>query len=356
MHILRLTALTFLAGTPALAFQDSFNVDFGSTAFGFGVPQNTFGGAANSPGVWNEIDTDSIAAGVGGVYTSNTLLTKSGAPSTVTLTFDALGGTFTPFEFQNLATSGDDEALLDDCYYRGGMSRITINNLPPGTYTLYTYAMAPDSNAFFTGIDVPGSTDPLQSVGGTFAGYMSGVTHAEHTIVVTAGMAVVIDITVVTSFDSINGLQIVSGGPGSVGTNYCTANANSTGQASSMSATGSAVVATNNLTLHCTNAPAGAFGYFLTSQTQGLTPNPAGSQGILCLGGAIGRYVAPGQVLVSNASGEYLLLVDLTMHPTPGGLMPVNAGETWHFTLWHRDLVAGTPTSNFADGLTIMFN
>ena len=98
-----------------------------------------------------------------------------------------------------------------------------------------------------------------------------------------------------------------------------------------------------------------AFGFFLTSTTQGLVMNPGGSQGNLCLSGAIGRYVGAGQIQNSGAAGGFQLAIDLTQHPTPAGLVQVTAGQTWNFTCWHRDAIGGVATSNFTDGLSLVF-
>ncbi|MBL6755362.1 MAG: hypothetical protein ISQ11_03045 [Planctomycetes bacterium] len=143
---------------------------------------------------------------------------------------------------------------------------------------------------------------------------------------------------------------------GGLGVNYCTANVNSTGATGSISATGSDQVANNNLTLTAGDLPPNSFGFFLTSQTQAQVANPGGSAGNLCLGGAIGRYVGPGQVLNSGSAGAFSLALDLTNTPQPTGGVSVQAGETWSFTTWHRDAVGGTTTSNFTDGLEITFN
>jgi hypothetical protein len=153
-----------------------------------------------------------------------------------------------------------------------------------------------------------------------------------------------------------SGTYTTFSGGGSLGTNYCTAVANSTGSAASMSATGSASVAANSLTLQASSLPQNAFGFFLTSLTQGFVANPGGSQGNLCLSGSIGRYVGPGQVQNSGAGGAIALAVDLTQHPTPTGFVSVQVGETWNFTAWYRDAVGGSATSNFADGYEIVFN
>jgi len=336
-----------------LAGAQTFNVDFGSVIFGAGTPAPTYGAAAGQPGVWNNIDTDLL----GTFYVSPTLLTTSGAASTVSLEFDALGTPgLLPYEANEPNTTGDDQSLFDDCYYNGAPSSLTVRGLAPGNYRLFTYAMAPDSNVYQTGVDVTGSLDPLQPVGGDFsAGFALGVTHAEHRVTVAAGGAVVIQFTVVNQFDSINGLQITPDGPATLGTSYCTGNPNSTGVTAVISATGSASVAANNVVLRTSSLPNNSFGFFLTSLTQGATPNPGGSQGVLCLGGSIGRYVGPGQIQNSGQTGAISITINLTQHPTPVGFVSVAPGQTWNFTSWFRDVVGGSATSNFANGLSISF-
>jgi hypothetical protein len=140
-----------------------------------------------------------------------------------------------------------------------------------------------------------------------------------------------------------------------IGVNYCAANPNSTGQTSLISGAGSASIAANNLTLEASRLPNNAFGYFLTSLTQANTPNPGGSQGVLCLGGSIGRYTGPGQIKNSGVTGEFSLLLNLTQIPTPTGFVTAVAGQTRNFQAWHRDAVGGVATSNFTDGLAVTF-
>lgn len=157
----------------------------------------------------------------------------------------------------------------------------------------------------------------------------------------------------VVIFDDI---EIAKGAAtGNVGTNYCAANVNSTGVTGSIAATGSAIVSSNNLRLEATNLPNASFGFFLTSVTQGVVANPGGSAGVLCLGGAIGRYVGPGEILNTGNNGSFALQLDLAQTPTPLGLVSVQAGETWNFSTWHRDSVGGSSTSNFTDGLEVLF-
>ena len=145
-------------------------------------------------------------------------------------------------------------------------------------------------------------------------------------------------------------------GGGGVGTTYCAPGvANSTGVPGELSAAGTPVASANDVTLRASSLPLQAFGFFLTSRTQGNIPQPGGSQGVLCLGGGIGRYVGPGQILNTGASGAFELALDLTRTPTPVGFVAIVAGETWNFQTWHRDAVGGAATSNFTGALTITF-
>ncbi|MEM6671811.1 MAG: hypothetical protein AAF726_03150 [Planctomycetota bacterium] len=140
-----------------------------------------------------------------------------------------------------------------------------------------------------------------------------------------------------------------------VGTNYCIANANSTGQPGVISAIGSSAALDNDVTLIASELPTNSFGYFLTSQVQGFVSMPGGSAGTLCLVGAIGRYTGAGQIQSSGLLGRFALTLDLTVTPTPTGFVNVSPGETWYFQAWHRDAVGGQVTSNFTDGLQVDF-
>jgi len=144
----------------------------------------------------------------------------------------------------------------------------------------------------------------------------------------------------------------------SVGMNYCgPAVANTSGSPASMGASGTATVTSNDLVLEASSMPNNSFGFFLTSLSQGFVANPGGSQGNLCLGGAIGRFVGPGQIQNSGATGAISLAVDNSMQPTPAGLIQVMAGETWNYQAWFRDSNGmGGATSNFTDGLEVTHN
>ena len=141
---------------------------------------------------------------------------------------------------------------------------------------------------------------------------------------------------------------------GGLGTNYCTTVANSTGQSGSMSATGSDVAADNDLTITASNLPSMQFGIFLTSLTQGFIAGGGGtSNGNICLGGTIGRYRGPGQILSTGQTGSISLTINLMTIPQGSGLATAMAGDSWNFQAWHRDGVG--QGSNFTDGLEIVF-
>jgi len=201
---------------------------------------------------------------------------------------------------------------------------------------------------FAQGMDFDWSTDTLYATlytGGGTGGFCS--------INLTTGAATLIDDTFSLNAEMEIAIQVPAAG--TIGTNYCTANPNSTGNTGDIFATGSAIAANNNLTLTASSLPNNAFGFFLTSMTQGFVANPGGSSGNLCLGGAIGRYVGPGQVQNTGLTGGFSLVLDLTQTPTPTGPVAIIGGQTWNFTAWHRDAVGGSATSNFTNGLTINF-
>ena len=144
---------------------------------------------------------------------------------------------------------------------------------------------------------------------------------------------------------------VAGGGPGS---NYCMAVANTTGAPGEISGFGSATVAAGNFGLTASSLPANQFGIFVTSQMQAFIPGAGGtSNGNLCLGGSIGRFVQPSQILNTGSSGEFSLTVPLAMVPQGAGFVAIAAGETWSFQAWHREPV-GTG-SNFTNGLEVMF-
>ncbi|MCP3919009.1 MAG: PKD domain-containing protein, partial [bacterium] len=141
--------------------------------------------------------------------------------------------------------------------------------------------------------------------------------------------------------------------PAVLGTNYCTATANSTGLPASIAATGSPYVFVNDVTLTATGLPPNEFGFFLSSPTQAFIPSPGNSSGNFCLGvgSNLGRF--NGFVQNSGATGEFSLAIDLDEIPisVPPFVIALQAGDTWNFQAWFRD----GQTSNFTDGTEVVF-
>jgi hypothetical protein len=138
-----------------------------------------------------------------------------------------------------------------------------------------------------------------------------------------------------------------------VGVPFCSpGNATSLGAPAEIHAFGSDVAGGNPLAIVATGLPSNSTGYFLCSRSPG-SAMPPGSQGILCLGGNIGRISIP--VLQSAPNGRrFGRFVDtLALPGNPPSV--VGAGQTWLFQAWFRDSIGGTATSNFTDAVAILF-
>ncbi|MEL6712421.1 MAG: right-handed parallel beta-helix repeat-containing protein [Planctomycetota bacterium] len=136
----------------------------------------------------------------------------------------------------------------------------------------------------------------------------------------------------------------------------CPAAANSTGAPGRVLAFGSLAVQDAALTLAADGLPQQQFGIFLASRSAGLAPMAGGGEGTLCLGGAIGRFNAAGQILFTGTAGRFSLPVDLDAVPQPSAFTAVQSGETWRFQAWHRDVApGGGGTNQFTDSVALLF-
>ncbi len=129
-----------------------------------------------------------------------------------------------------------------------------------------------------------------------------------------------------------------------VGTNYCLSTVNSTGFASTMSATGSESLSANDLVLSANNLPSQP-GIFIAGPGQGQAPF---FNGFLCIAtSGLQRFVnttAPTAGVITEA-------VDYAT-AAMGGLNVV-AGSSYNYQRWNRDPAAGGGNANFSDGLEI---
>lgn len=136
------------------------------------------------------------------------------------------------------------------------------------------------------------------------------------------------------------------------GSGFCASLPNSTGAAGSLIALGSAVAADNDLALLAGSMPPGQFGIFVASTETGNVPTGGG---ILCLGGAVGRFNQPAQIRQVRLDGTFGMPIDLTAIPTPNAFVSVMAGDTYYFQAWHRDGTPAAPSSNLTNGLRLDF-
>lgn len=136
----------------------------------------------------------------------------------------------------------------------------------------------------------------------------------------------------------------------SVGTNFCSSTANSSGMAATFGVSGSNSVSANDLVLEVSGMPnqMGIF-FYGTNQMGGGAGIPLGN-GRLCVGGQTFRLLPP-YLAAGNAASRAL---DLTNPPQASG--QILAGSTWHFQAWFRDPPAGGAFFDFSDGYTITFD
>ncbi|MCP3920420.1 MAG: hypothetical protein GY711_33245 [bacterium] len=135
---------------------------------------------------------------------------------------------------------------------------------------------------------------------------------------------------------------------GMLGANFCTPPPpNSAGPGGFLTASGSDLVALNDLTLTMTGLPPNQFGYYLASLRPGFLL-PPGSPGPLCVTSPIARFAQ--QVENAGAQGVIQVPIDLSAIPmTPPAA--VVSGETWYFQGWYRD----SPLSQFTEALAVHF-
>jgi hypothetical protein len=134
-----------------------------------------------------------------------------------------------------------------------------------------------------------------------------------------------------------------------LGSNYCVATPNSTGQAAHLRATGSTSVGLNDAWLICENVPANLAGIIFYGA--GQTQTPLGN-GTLCVApGGVGLFRLP--VAFSDANQRLLADLDITVPPLLAG--QITAGSTWHFQCWFRDPAAGGSFYDLSEGLSLTF-
>lgn len=177
---------------PEIALAASYNIDIG----GGPLPSVSYGGAAGQTGFWNDADSGPSLTDIAGNSTSVTLVFPD-APW--------------PDTHDHPGTVGDDQALLDDflTWPPSTSMPFMIVGLPTGTYQFFSYSFAP--NAANSSVDIAGSPEGFQLLGGTWPGsHQLGVTYALHTVTLSQPGDVTVNIGVWNGqWGGFNGLQIV---------------------------------------------------------------------------------------------------------------------------------------------------
>ena len=133
-----------------------------------------------------------------------------------------------------------------------------------------------------------------------------------------------------------------------LGESECPGVPNSTGVGSALTLTGVALARVNGVDATAEDLPAAALGLLLASQSNGFPTVPPGSQGTLCLGGAIRRLLHT--LGSASPAGTWFTPLDL-----PKAGIVVQAGDTWNFQLWYRDSNP-QPTSNFSNSVRVTWH
>jgi hypothetical protein len=224
--------------------------------------------------------------------------------------------TFEPFGPGGPATDladVDGDGYLDGvCCSGGGGGPSIVKNTTPSTFMVCLN-------------DGTGGFDNAQAFGGLGADHIAGV----------------------MDFDGDGDMDLLAGRAVLVNTSdtgqaYCVANPNSTGVPAVLSASGSASLARNDLTLNASSLPPNKFAIAFYGYQRGYTPF---HNGMRCVSGNVYRLKQAG---TSNASGALSIPVDLTKHPGSQILL----GDVLPFQVWYRDAAS----SNLTQGLQILFH
>lgn len=152
-----------------------------------------------------------------------------------------------------------------------------------------------------------------------------------------------------------------------ISTSFCPPLAlNSSNVHATISATGSELVTTNDVTLTVSGLPtSGTTALLFNSQNSSVTINtpfsggPGGvaSDGRICIGGGhFGRHF---QEIFSGTAGTFAIDLDLGALPHPEGpgdySLAVLACQTWYWQCWYRDAALGVGRSNFSAAIAVTF-
>jgi hypothetical protein len=127
---------------------------------------------------------------------------------------------------------------------------------------------------------------------------------------------------------------------------YCQSSPNSAGAGAYMSWTGAPSIAGNAFTLEVSGAPAGVNGLFFLGQTPTETPYQSG---YLCIHPPFAR-LSP--TAMTSPGGMASRALDFGLWPAS----TIEPGSVWNMQFWYRDPSAAIGTTNFSDGLRVVFD
>ena len=130
------------------------------------------------------------------------------------------------------------------------------------------------------------------------------------------------------------------------GVSFCEANVNSTGSPARLSSNGQCDVAANLFALTAQPVPDTPGVFFFSADRFAEGAGVPLFNGVRCIGPTVFRLP-----VVVGAGGVASQLVDLSA--LPGS--QIQAGETWHFQYWFRDVAGGGSGANLSDGLSVAF-
>jgi len=159
-----ITALGIASGS---VLGQSINIEWGSSD---SVPPAMYA-AAGLPGVWNNFQEMPGFVRESLVGLDGTLI----AADIQNIGFDTIEAT------ENLATSGDDSLMMDDCltsFNDPVDGCLFFKNMEPGEYEVIMYSMAPDDDVLTSRVRVDQNTDGAEFVGGAWTGvYADGISY-----------------------------------------------------------------------------------------------------------------------------------------------------------------------------------
>jgi len=342
-------ATPLLFAAPARA--QSFNLDVGDNLILSPAPSDVYGAAAGQTGFWNVVKTP---------Y-SVTLKNLDASPSSVTTASNDTSS----FNFPAFATNDDQNLMYDvqDVNQFSGTVTWTFSHLTDGNYRVFTYAWAPENTGAHTQVDVPGSSDGPQVVGGMWSGspHVHLVTYALHHITVFGG-TITVNVAGVGDSGSVNGFHIVQDSssfaaicPGD-NTAFPPCPCGNTGMTNrgcdNSAATGGALLIASGNTTPDTVVLTSSFelpsvlSIFLQGQAN-IFPGVVFGDGVRCVNGTLKR------LYTHNASGGIVSApvgTDLSITARSAALGDtINPGEMRHYQVYYRDPVltfCPAPTGN----------